>query len=111
MGYAGACYLVQEYCNALFDALFHILPLGTEMDRAAAATPVAQAAWNAQPWDEDALETLAGHVEHEPFLVRISAAKTLRDRIEREARDEREDRVTDERVRRTIAAVRGRVPA
>jgi chlorophyllide a reductase subunit Z len=105
MGYAGATYLVQEFCNALFDALFNILPLGTDLDRVE-PTPARLAA--SCPWDDDAMRLLDRHLETEPFLVRISAAKRLRDRVERDMRQAGEDRVTVERVRQALAE---RVPA
>ena len=102
MGYAGATYLVQEFCNALFDALFHILPLATEMDRVE-ATPARDAAWNQMPWDDAALALLQEHVEAQPFLLRISAAKRLRDQVERAAREAREGRVTAARAAGVLA--------
>jgi chlorophyllide a reductase subunit Z len=103
MGYAGATYVIQEYCNALFDALFNILPLGTEMDKVE-ATPARLGALDMMAWDDEAQREMDRYIENEPFLVRISAAKRLRDRAERDARYAGEDRVSLERVRSAMGA-------
>ncbi len=96
MGYSGAVYLVQEVCNALFDALFHILPLGSELDKQVPVTP--SRLHHELPWDDDARAALDELVDAQPVVVRISAAKRIRDAAERAAREAGEARVSRERV-------------
>ena len=97
MGYAGATYILQEYCNALFDALFHVLPLGTDLDRAP-ATPSRLDEATTSPWDDDAQQLLNDLVSAQPVLVQISAAKRLRDEAERRARESGDAAVTETHV-------------
>jgi len=98
MGYSGATYLVQEVCNALFDALFHILPLGTDMDRAESTLSRGVVAPTQLPWSKEAQSLMRECVSAQPVLVQISVAKTLRDAADRAAGLAGEGEVSGERL-------------
>ena len=98
MGYSGATYIVQEVCNALFDALFNILPLGSELDKVD-ATP--SRLHRELRWTDEAKQALDELCAEEPILVRISAAKRYRDAAEAEARGLGLDHVGIERLPKT----------
>ncbi|MCW2316030.1 chlorophyllide a reductase subunit Z [Rhodoblastus acidophilus] len=97
MGYSGATYLVQEVCNALFDALFHILPLASEIDR---VDPTPSRLHRELEWSAEAKARLDELVEAAPLVARISAAKRLRDAAEQEARRAGESQVDLSRLER-----------
>ena len=108
MGYSGATYLVQEVCNALFDALFGILPLGSDMDR---VEPTPARLHEEMPWSDEAKALLDEVLEAHPVLVRISAAKRLRDAAESGARRSGEKRVTTNDVTNARTALKDGAPA
>ena len=74
MGYAGATYLVQEVCNAMFDALFNILPLASALDKVE-ATPARgerEVAW------DDAAKTAGAATPSLAHFVAIMEAAARR---------------------------------
>ena len=95
MGYGGATYLVQEICNALFEALFQILPLGADLDK---IEPTTSRLARELSWSDEARTRYDALVERAPVLVRISFAKRLRDAAERRARRGGDDTVSLEHI-------------
>jgi 3,8-divinyl chlorophyllide a/chlorophyllide a reductase subunit Z len=86
-----------------------VLPLATDMDRVD-ATPARTRA-ETTPWDEAAHALLERMLEAEPVLVRISVAKQMRDRAERDARQAGESRVSVERLKQSMGMSKRGLPA
>jgi chlorophyllide a reductase subunit Z len=63
------------------------------------------------PWHDDATAALDRAVGEQPVLIRISAAKRLRELAERSARKAGEELVTAERVERARVALAEGEPA
>ena len=112
MGYSGATWLVQEVAErALRRALPHAAAR-IAMDKVE-ATPsrFAEEPAGDLAWDDDARAALETLVDAQPVLVRISAAKRLRDAAEGVApRARRERRVTTDHVERLGLGLRGDAP-
>ena len=112
MGYSGAVYLLQEACNALFDALFHILPLGSDLDKVLATPTGSQTAdLRSLAWSDEAQSLLTEIITAQPVLLQISVAKRLRDRAERMAREAGSDRVELDLLRDAYEALYSGVTA
>ena len=105
MGYAGSVYLIQEVCNSLFDALFNILPLGTEMDKVDRTPARVQSSIKTMPWEQEAQELLNKLISNQPVLTQISAAKRMRDEAEHEARKQNIERVTVDCVQKSSFSI------
>ena len=102
MGYAGATYIVQESatrCSTRCSTSCRSAPSWTGSRRRPSRLHAEQ------PWDDEAKALLDDCVETQPVLIRISAAKRLRERAERDARRAGEERVTAERVAQARAAL------
>ena len=105
MGYAGSVYLIQEVCNSLFDALFNILPLGSEMDKVDKTPARVQSSIKTMPWEIEAQELLNKLISNQPVLTQISAAKRMRDEAELEARKQNIERVTVDCVQKSSFSI------